>query len=73
MDRGQRIRLPMTRRPLDGLFRHAVQCRDQSVVDRLLDRSHPNKVSMRKRKEEKVSKGRGKKGVFMSLGEDAKN
>ncbi|KAL1962823.1 hypothetical protein VTN77DRAFT_9098 [Rasamsonia byssochlamydoides] len=34
----------MTRRPLDGLFRRAVQCRDQSVVDRLLDRSHPNKM-----------------------------
>ncbi|KAI9039055.1 mitochondrial 37S ribosomal uS4m domain-containing protein [Aspergillus affinis] len=34
----------MTRRPLNGLFRRAVQCRDQSVVDRLLDRSHPNKL-----------------------------
>lgn len=49
----QRIRLSMTRRPLNRLFRRAVQCRDQTVVGRLYDRDHPNKVSMkRKRKRE---------------------
>ena len=47
----------MTRRPLNKLFRRAVQCRDQSVVNRLFDRSHPNKVSMKKK--EKKRKGGG--------------
>ena len=49
----------MTRRPLDRLFLRAVQCRDQSVVNRLLDRSHPNKVSMKKRKKKKNPKDVG--------------
>jgi hypothetical protein len=41
---------------LNGLFRRAVQCRDQSVVNRLHDRSHPNKVSMKRRKKEAESR-----------------
>jgi hypothetical protein len=52
----------MTRRPLNKLFRRAVQCRDQFVVDRLVDRSHPNKVSMKKK--EKGEEDRGEQGVF---------
>jgi len=63
--RCQRIRLPMTRRPLDKLFLRAVLCRDQSVVNRLLDRSHPNKVSMKKRKKKKESKDIGGKRRFI--------
>ena len=64
-ERCQRIRLSMTRRPLNGLFRRAVQCRAQSVVNRLHERSHPNKVSMKKRKEEKSLKGRtGQRGLY---------
>ena len=64
-ERCQRIRLSMTRRPLNGLFRRAVQCRAQSVVNRLHERSHPNKVSMKKRKEEKSPKGRtGERGLY---------
>lgn len=59
----QRIRLSMTRRPLNGLFRRAVQCRDQSVVNRLHDRSHPNKVSMKRRKEERQRAG-GRGGLY---------
>ena len=39
----------MTRVPLNKLFRRAVQCRDQPVVNRLIDHSHPNKVSMKKK------------------------
>ena len=54
--RCQRIRLSMTRKPLNKPIRRAVQCRDQSVVDRLHDRGHPNKVSMKKK--EKRRKGR---------------
>lgn len=48
----------MTRKPLNKLFRRAVQCRDQSVVDRLHDRGHPNKVSMKKKKKERKDGGR---------------
>jgi hypothetical protein len=59
------MRLPMTRKPLDRSFLRAVQCRAESVVDRLHDRSHPNKVSMKKRKERKRSKGRGGIEVFI--------
>lgn len=51
--RCQRIRLSMTRRPLNKLFRRAVQCRDQSVVDRSHDRGHPNKVSMKKKRKKR--------------------
>ena len=62
----QRIRLSMTRKePLNKLFRHAVQCRDQSVVSRLIDRSHPNKVSMKKK--EKEEEDPGQKTVFMQI------
>lgn len=52
----------MTRRPLNKLFRRAVQCRDQSVVNRLHDRSHPNKVSMKKKRERVVG---GKSDLFI--------
>jgi hypothetical protein len=64
----QRIRLPKTRKPLDKPVLRDVQCRDQLVVDRLFDRSHPNKVSMKKRKKEKKSKGRREDAVFMLPG-----
>lgn len=57
----------MTRRPLNGLFRRAVQCRDQSVVDRLLDRSHPNKVSMKKRKKKKNQRLEGQAAIYRLL------
>lgn len=57
--RCQRIRLSMTRRPLNRLFRRDVQCRDQSVVDRHVDRSHPNKVSMKKKRKEEEVTGEG--------------
>ena len=43
----------MTRKPLNKPIRRAVQCRDQSVVDRLHDRSHPNKVSMKKKEKKR--------------------
>jgi len=59
-ERCQRIRLSMTRRPLNGLFRRAVQCRAQSVVSRLLERSHPNKVSMKKKRKKGLKGGREK-------------
>ena len=61
----------MTRRPLNGLFRRAVQCRDQFVVDRLHDRSHPDKVSMkkRKRKEENPREQRGEVAFMLAGGE----
>ncbi|KAJ5205988.1 hypothetical protein N7491_003389 [Penicillium cf. griseofulvum] len=49
----------MTRRPLNSLFLRAVQCRDQTVVNRLYDRSHPNK---KKEKEEEETR---ELGVFI--------
>ena len=54
----------MTRRPLNRLFRRAVQCRDQSVVNRLLDRSHPNKVSMKKKRRKKVKRESGGRSLY---------
>jgi hypothetical protein len=59
------MRLPMTRKPLDELFLRAVQCRDQLVVNRLYDRSHPNKVSMKKRKKKKKSKEIGTEAGYL--------
>ena len=54
----------MTRKePLNRLFRHDVQCRDQSVVSRLVDRSHPNKVSMKK-KEKRRGRAGGEGGIY---------
>lgn len=69
-ERCQRIRLSMTRRPLNGLFRRAVQCRDQSVVSRLLERSHPNKVSMKKKKKKRTGKSVGGTRVYIGMGGD---
>ena len=57
--KSQRIRLPEARKPLDKFFRRAVQCRDQLVVDRLHDRGHPNKVSMKKGKKGKEKRKDG--------------
>jgi len=48
------------------VFRRAVQCRDHSVVDRLLDRGHPNKVSMRKEKK-RNSKRRARGSRYLCL------
>lgn len=55
-------------RPLDKPVLRAVQCRDQSVVARLDDRGHPNKVSMRKRKKRKEGKLRGEEGGIYRQG-----
>ena len=56
----------MTRKPLNKPLRRAVQCRDQFVVNRLVDRGHPNKVSMKKKKKEE--EGRARQPVFMAPG-----
>lgn len=71
----QRIRLSMTRKPLNKLFRRAVQCRDQSVVGRLHERSHPNKVSMKKKRKRrgKEPEGRGIYTLRRSRDEQARS
>lgn len=53
------------RRPLNKLFRRAVQCRDQSVVSCLYDRIHPNKVSMKKKR--KGEEAAGEQGIFIHV------
>ena len=55
--RCQKIRLSATRELLNRPIRHDVQCRDQSVMDCLLVRSHPNKVSMERKEKRRRDRG----------------
>ena len=48
--------------PLNKPIRHDVQCRDRSVMDCLLVRSHPNKVSMEKKR--RRGRGGGSESIY---------
>ena len=64
-ERCQRIRLSMTRKPLNGLFRRAVQCRDQSVVKPPSGAQPPKQGKYEEKKRRKKAKGApGEKGLY---------